>query len=67
MNNCELEDVVLTDNGEFMTFEEAKHFHEVVFRKATSKERNEFINERNALEQQFRQQEHEAYYHDLPE
>ena len=60
-------DVVLTDNDEFMTFEEAKRYNEVVFRKATLQESNDFYTERIALEKQFRQQEHEMYYHELPE
>jgi len=61
------DDVILTDNGEFMTYEEAKRFNELVFRKATIHESNNFYIERIALERQFRQQEHEDFYHDLIE
>ena len=63
----ELDDVVLTDNGEFMTYEESKIFNEVVYRKATKKESNNFYKERMQLTEQFRQQEHESYYHELPD
>jgi hypothetical protein len=63
----ENDDVILTDNGEFMTFEESKIWNATVFRKATKKESNDFYNERIALEKQFRQQEMEDYFHELKE
>ncbi len=67
MRTYENDDVVLTDNGEFMTYEEAKRYSEVIFRDATLKESNEFYKERIALEKMFREQEMTSYYHTINE
>lgn len=58
-------DIVLTDNGEFMTIGEAKAWNECVFRKATKKESDDYWAEVIAMEKQEQEELHSGSYHEL--
>ena len=59
------EDVVLTTNNEIMTYEECRKYHELVERRATKQEAEDYWEECIYWEKQISEQQCEAYYHDI--